>query len=195
MAVAGGFNIGMFTKGPGKLFFGTGVPGADQFLASVTSGVPDAGRYVGYTVEGNEIGVGYEEEEVNADEAPTAIEKNISAENLTITGTAFQIEDINLLQAMFPTATYSDKTTYDLLKWGGRATLATAAQIAGMLLTWPSRTAAKYVRFMLYDALNQAQTTWKVTKAGFGQMQYVFKGRALSGRAAGDQIGHFAIDK
>lgn len=194
MATTGSLNTAKFTKGPGIVYLDTGVPGADAAL-TLTAGVPTAYHILGYTTEGNTISVGYEQEEVNADEATAAIETVISVENLSIAGTAYQIEDEVLLQKLLATSTYSDKTTYHLLKFGGLTSLSSAGVIAGALVVWLSRVATKYFRFQLYEAVNQAENSFQVTKAAYGQMAYQLLGRPVTSRAAGDQIGHLALDK
>lgn len=189
-----GFSTSQFSKGPGNLFGAAGVPAADTPV-TLSSGLPPAGTHFGHTTEGNDITVGFEQEEVNTDEFNSPVETNITAENLTIAGTAHQIESKARLEMLFPTATYFDATTYDMFKWGGKTSLASAAILAGLILVWPARAASEYVYFILYDAVNQNESTFKVSGKSYGTMSYVFKGRPLSGRAAGDQIGHLAIGK
>lgn len=195
MPITGSLNTAMFTKGKGLLYLETGVPAADTRLTT-TAGVPSTGHMLGYTEEGNTVTVGYEQEEVNADEATAAIETIISTENLTIAGSAMQLEDVVLLQKLLGTGTYSDKTTYDLIKFGGLTSLTDAGTIGGVLLVWVRKNVADdYVQFHLYDAINQAENGWQVTKTKYGAMPYSFKGRPVTSRAAGDQIGSWSIDK
>lgn len=193
MATTGSLNTAKFTKGPGIVYLESGVPGANVAL-TLTAGVPAAYHILGYTTEGNTIGIGYEQEEVNADEATAAIETVISTETLTISGTAYQIEDEVLLQKLLGTSTYADKTTYHLLKFGGATSISAAGTIDGALLVWLSRSATKYFRFQLYDAVNQAENSVQITKTAYGTMDYVLTGRPVTSRAVGDQIGHLALD-
>jgi hypothetical protein len=195
LAITGSLNTAKFTKGRGLLYLECGVPSADTRLAT-TAGVPTTAHMAGYTEEGNTITIGYEQEEVNADEATTAVETIISAENLTIAGSAMQLEDVTLLQKLLGTGTYSDKTTYDLIKFGGLTSLTDAGTIGGVLLVWVRKDVSDdYVQFQLYDAINQAENSWQVTKTKYGAMAYNFKGRPVTSRAVGDQIGSWAIDK
>lgn len=195
MAITGSLNTGKFTKGRGLLYLETGVPSADTRLA-ITAGVPTNGHVAGYTEEGNTITIGYEQEEVNADEATAAIETNITKETLSIAGAAMQLEDVVLLQKLLGTGTYSDKTTYDLIKFGGLTSLTDAGTIGGVLLVWVARSASDdYVSFILYDARNQAENSFPVTKAKYGAMPYNFIGVPVTSRAVGDQIGSWSMDK
>lgn len=194
MAVTGSLNTAKFSKGPGILYTETGVPSADTAL-TLTAGVPANGHIAGYTTEGNTIGVAYEQEEVNADEATAAVETVISTENLTISGTAYQLEDEVMLQKWFATSAYSDKTTYHLLKFGGATGLSAAGVVDGVLLVWLSRVPTKYFRFQLYEAVNQADNSFQVTKGAYATVDYQWLGRPVTSRAANDQIGQLALDK
>lgn len=195
MAITGSLTTTKFTKGPGIVYLETGLPGADVAL-TLTSGVPTNGHILGYTTEGNTVSVNREQEDVNADEVTAAVETNITSETMTIAGTAYQIEDEVLLQKLLATATYSDKTTYHLLKFGGATSLSATGTIDGALLVWTSRVAAKYFRAMIYDAVNQGESSFTVTgRGGYATLPYVLTGRPVSSRAAGDQIGHLALDK
>lgn len=195
MAITGSLNTAKFTKGRGLLYLECGVPSADTRL-STTAGVPTTAHMAGYTEEGNTITIGYEQEEVNADEATAAIETVISKETLSIAGAAMQLEDIVLLQKLLGTGTYSDKTTYDLIKFGGLTALTDAGTIGGVLLVWVARSASDdYVAFQLYDAINQAENAFPITKTKYGTMPYNFIGRPVTSRAVGDQIGQWSMDK
>ncbi len=195
MATTGSLNTAKFTKGPGIVYLETGLPSADAAL-TLTAGVPSAYHILGYTTEGNTVSIARESEDVNADEVTAAIETNITSETMSIAGTAYQIEDEVLLQKLFATSTYSDKTTYHLLKFGGATSLSAAGTIDGALLVWTSRVATKYFRAMIYDAVNTGESSFQISgRSGYATLPYVLTGRPVSSRAAGDQIGHLALDK
>jgi len=195
MPITGALNTNKFTKGPGLLYLQCGVPTADAALA-LTAGVPANGHMVGYTTEGNEIAWGRESDEVNADEASAAVETVISAETLTISGTAYNLEDIELLQALLGTGSYVDKTTYDLLKFGGLTSLTDKGQIDGAILVWQMKNqTTKYARFQLYDCTNTGAAAYRVTRVAYGTMPYVLTARPVGTRAFGDQLGQLALDK
>ena len=194
MAVTGGLNTAQFTKGPGLLYLQCGVPLADASLV-LTAGVPAMGHMVGYTVDGNEISWGRESTSVNADETSAAIDEVISAETLTISGTAYQLEDMELLEALLPTGTLEVAAGGSILKFGGLSSLTDKGQIDGAILVWLMKNqTTKYARFHLYDCVNTGDSAFRVTRVAYGTMPYVLTGRPVPSRTAGDQLGQLALD-
>jgi len=194
MAVTGSLNVATFTKGPGRVYLDCGVPAADTALA-LTAGVPSAGVLLGYTKEGNTIGATYEQEDVTADEATAPVEQVISVENYTVAGEAYQVNDIALIERIFPTSTLQDKTTYDLFQFGGLPAPTVAGIVDGLLLVWLRKgTTDKYLRFQLYEALNQPNAELKITRTAYATLAYNFKARPISTREAGDQLAQLAFD-
>ncbi len=183
-----------FTKGPGLLYLNAGVPAANTALA-LTAGVPAAGTVASYTTEGNTISVSYEQEELSADEASAPIETVISSETLSIAGEALQVDDVAMLKAMLATGTATVVGSYDLIKFGGISALTGDGVLEGLLLVWVKKTASnKYVRFQLYEAVNQAETSTTIQRTAYATLPYNFHGRPITSRAAGDQIGQWASD-
>jgi hypothetical protein len=198
MPVTGALNTDKFTKGPGLLYLQCGVPTADSSLA-LTGGVPANGHLVGYTTEGNEIAWGRENSAVNADEASAAVEEVISSETLSIAGTAYSLEDIELLQALLGTGTYQSVVgppAYDLLQFGGLTQLTDLGLIDGAILVWHMKNSTtKYARFQLYSCTNTANATTRITRQAYGTMGYTLTARPVGTREMGDQLGQLALDK
>ena len=194
MAVTGSLSTATFSKGPGKVYLDCGVPAADVAL-TLTAGVPSAGYMLGYTKEGNTIGASYEQEDVNADEAAAPVEQVISVENYTVAGELYQVNEPTLIERIFPTTTLQDKTTYDLFQFGGLPSPTAAGIVDGLLLVWLRKgTTDKYLRFQIYEALNQPSAELKITKTAYGTLAYNFKARPVTTREAGDQLAQLAFD-
>jgi hypothetical protein len=191
MPVTGSFNTAKMTKGPGTIYFDVGVPGAG-LVVSLTAGVPANGKHMGYTPEGNTISVGFEQEEVNVDEATTAIETIVSAETLSIAGSAHQIADFqNVTSKILPQSTLGAGPP-ERLTFGGKTALST---IDCMIIVWASKAdPTKFFYFTLYNPMNTDASSFQVTRTAYASLSYSFLGRAIGSRAAGDQIGALVLE-
>jgi hypothetical protein len=181
--------------GPGFVYLNCTLPGAGA-VAQITVGAngrpePDAGQLLGLTPEGNTINIGYEQTSVEADEVTGPIYQVIETETLSIAGSAMQVESLDMLKHMTPTASQVpvSPAVPTHLTWGGRPDLAPYAQ-GPVLIVWKMRSLANaYMHFQLYKAVNTDGTSFQITRRAMTQASYTFQGQVLGTRAAGDMIG------
>lgn len=160
-----------------------------------TDGSPDAtqnpnARHLGYTQEGVEWLVRPTFQLFTPDEELDPIITNPQSEEKVISGGMWQIGDMDLAEALMPTATRSDVGGSKGLTFGGKTTITyTSVAAIAPLHSDPTRFAV----FHLYKALNDQGLAAQLSKTKVSNSPFAFRGSAISTRAAGDRAGRYFI--
>lgn len=164
-------------------------------LLLTTAGEPLASqnpfyRHLGYTQEGLEWLVRPQMQGFTPDEEEDPIIFRVQAEEKVISGGMWQIADIDLAEALMPTAVRSDVGGSKGLTFGGTAALSyTSVAAIAPLQADPTRFAV----FHLYKALNDQGLAAQLSKTKVSNSPFAFRGAAISTRAAGDRAGRYFI--
>lgn len=147
-------------------------------------------RHLGYTQEGVEWLVRPTFQLFTPDEELDPIITNPQSEEKVISGGMWQIADMDLAEALMPTATRSDVGGSKGLTFGGKGTIAyTSVAAIAPLQSDPTRFAV----FHLYKALNDQGLAAQLGKTKVSNSPFAFRGSAISTRAAGDRAGRYFV--
>jgi hypothetical protein len=147
-------------------------------------------KHLGYTEAGLEWLVRPQMTGFTPDEEEDPIIFRVQAEEKVISGGMWQIADMDLAEALMPTATRSDVGGSKGLTFGGAPNLVyTSVAAIAPLQSDPTRFAV----FHLYKALNDQGLAAQLTKTKVSNSPFAFRGAAISTRAAGDRAGRYFI--
>ena len=160
-----------------------------------SDGSPDSGqnpnaRHIGWTQDGAEWLVKPNVLNFIPDESLEAVISRVQAEEKVISGSAWQIGDMDLAEILMPTATRSDVMGSKGLTFGGSGVLSyTSVAVIAPLEGDPTRFAV----FHLYKAFNNAGLAAQLTAKKPTASAFAFQGQAIGTRAAGDRAGRYYI--
>lgn len=187
--------------GPGKLYvdLGTG-SGAWDGAAGVrlilhTDGTPDAtqnpnARHLGYTQDGTEWLVKPNVLNFTPDEEVEPVITRVQAEEAVISGAMWQVLDMDLAEALMPTATRSDVMGSQGLTFGGSGiiTYTSVAVIAPL-----ESDSTRFAVFHLYKAFNDQGLAAQITSKKPTASAFAFRGLGITTRATGDKVGRYYV--
>lgn len=169
-------------------------PSAGARLTLDADGTPDAtanpsAKNLGHTDAGLSISATESTSDFFADESFGPIGSYIESVEFTISGTALQVADeevIKVLGANF--ATYSTSSGYKQNTLGVKSSIS----YTSVAVIWPSpMDATKYEVFHLYNARNIAGFKFSIGRKQRAGTEFNFKGYGLTARAAADQFGNY----
>lgn len=187
--------------GPGKFYADLGGGSgqwdgaADVRLILGPTGAPDSdqnpnAKHFGYTEAGTEWLVKPNSTGFTPDESLEAVITRVTAEDKVISGSMWQVLDMDLAEILMPTATRSDVMGSKGLTFGGSGVLAyTSVAVIAPLESDPTRFAV----FHLYKAFNDAGLAAQVTSKKPTASPFAFRGQAIGTRAAGDRAGRYFV--
>lgn len=187
--------------GPCKIYadLGTGSGqwdgAANVRLILAEDGSPDAdqnpnARHIGWTQDGAEWLVRPNVLNFIPDESQEAVISRVQAEEKVISGSAWQVGDMDLAEILMPTATRSDVMGSKGLTFGGSGILSyTSVAVIAPLEGDPTRFAV----FHLYRAFNNAGLAAQLTSKKPTASAFAFQGNAIGTRAAGDRAGRYFV--
>jgi hypothetical protein len=187
--------------GPCKIYadLGTGSGqwdrGAGERLILDENGAPDAdqnpnGKHVGWTQDGAEWLVKPNVLNFIPDESLEPVISRVQAEEKVISGSAWEIGDMDLAEILMPTATRSDVMGSKGLTFGGSGVLGyTSIAVIAPLEGDPTRFAV----FHLYKAFNNAGLAAQLTSKKPTASAFAFQGQAIGTRVKGDRAGRYFI--
>lgn len=197
-STADNFNTLDVPIGPGKLYIDlgggsgewNGAAGVRLILAS--DGSPDATQnpnalHIGWTDAGSTFSVKPTFANFFADESPDPIISRVTAQEALISGSLYQVMDMDLVEVLNPTATRSDVMGSTGVTFGN-ATIS----YTSVALIWPFE--ADPTRFgviHLYKAYNDQGLAGNITSKDVSKSPYAFRGLAVSTRAAADRVGRY----
>lgn len=182
------------TLGAGDLWANVAVPVAAARLTLFTDGSPDSvanplAKHLGHTAEGTTIVANVTKTDYFVDETPYPVKQSIDSSTAEMTGNLVQVMDEEVMQVLMAGfGTYSTAAGYKQITLGNKPTLAYTS-IAFIVPTPMDPT--KFFVFQLYDALNTAGLNLQFGSKVRGQTPFTFSGRALTARAAADQMGNY----
>lgn len=187
--------------GPGKLYVDLGGGsgqwdgGANVRLILDTDGKPDTSQnpnaiHLGYTEAGTEWLVKPTSVSFTPDEEVDPIITRVTQEEKVISGSMWQILNMDLAEVLMPTAVRSDVMGSEGITFGGSGVLSyTSVAVIAPLESDPDRFAV----FHLYKAFNDAGLAAQVTSKKPASSPFAFRGLGIGTRAAGDKSGRFFI--
>jgi hypothetical protein len=187
--------------GPCKIYgdLGTGSGqwdgGAGVRLILHTDGSPDASQNpnakpVGWTQDGAEWLVKPNVLNFTPDESLEPVISRVQAEEKVISGSAWEVGDMDLAEILMPTATRSDVMGSKGLTFGGSGVITyTSVAVIAPLEGDPTRFAV----FHLYKAFNDQGLAAQLTSKKPTASPFAFRGQAIGTRAAGDRAGRYFI--
>lgn len=147
-------------------------------------------RHLGYTQEGLEWLVRPAFQGFTPDEELDPIIFTPQTEEKVISGGMWQIADMDLAEALMPTATRSDVGGSKGLTFGGNTSIAyTSVAAIAPLQSDPTRFAV----FHLYKAFNDQGLAAQLGKTKVSNSPFAFRGLAISTRTAGDRAGRYFV--
>lgn len=147
-------------------------------------------RHLGYTQEGLEWLVKPAFTGFTPDEELDPIIFRPQSEEKVISGGMWQIADIDLAEALMPTALRSDVGGSKGLTFGGNQTITyTSVAAIAPLQSDPTRFAV----FHLYKAFNDQGLAAQLGKTKVSNSPFAFRGLAISTRAEGDRAGRYFV--
>lgn len=147
-------------------------------------------RHLGYTQEGVEWLTRPTFQGFTPDEELDPIIFTPQSEEKVISGGMWQMADIDLAEALMPTATRSDVGGSKGLTFGGNTTInyTSVAAIAPLALD-PTR----FMVFHLYKCFNDQGLAAQLGKTKVSNCPFAFRGLAISTRTAGDRAGRYFV--
>jgi hypothetical protein len=187
MPVVGSYDASKLVIGPGKMYLGAPLPADGASISTIlTGGVPASGTLVGYTKTGTEYHSSVDQEGYEVDETKSPIFTNVTAENVSITGTLVQLVDAAVLKALLPNYRFLTPATFSV---GGLVSYAAEAQPSVLVVGQDRAVPTKIVAVMLYKAQNIGEFILAITRANPSETDFEFQGQAIGSRMAGDQVG------
>lgn len=159
------------------------------------NGSPDSSqnpnaKHLGYTEAGLEWLMKPTFQNFTPDEELDPIITLPQTEEKVISGSMWQILDMDLAEALMPTATRSDVMGSQGLTFGGNRTIAyTSVAAIAPLQSDPTRFAV----FHLYKAFNDQGLAAQLTKTKPASSPFAFRGLGISTRANGDKAGRYYV--
>lgn len=179
-------NLGGTTNAPWDLAAGVRLL-LDPDGAPNTTQNPYA-KHIGMTEGGVEFAAKPTKTDFFADEFNDPITSRITADELTISGSLYQIADFDAMQLMHPTATRSDVGGSEGLTFGGSTSLV----FRSYAVIWPVEgDPTKFTVFHIYKGFNDQGLAAQVTKTKVGSSPFAIRGYAITTRSAGDQTARF----
>lgn len=190
---ADNFSSSVVAIGPGKIYAGLAIPGANGRLILASDGTPDATQnpsalHLGYTESGTEWKMSHTLTEFPADETNFPIVSRITKEDASISGSLIQVMDFDIQVILNPTAVRSNLAGTQGITFGGLTTFVYQS-VAVIFPIEGSSSPIVYGVFHLYKSLNDQGMAAKITSKALGATPFAFKGHAIPTRAAGDQVG------
>jgi hypothetical protein len=177
-----------------QIWANLGVPSAGARLTLAADGTPDDvgspdAIHLGHTDAGLTITATESVIEFPADEVPYPIASTLDTMEVSITGSALQVNDFESLEPLTENfATYSTAAGYRQFTLGYKA----AIQYTSVAVIFPTpMDSTKYAVFQLYNARNTTGFTFQVGRKVRGMTPFTFKGYGLTARAAADQMGNY----
>lgn len=201
MPIADNFVAAAVLQGKSKLYVDLGGSagawdgGAGVRLLLAADGSPldsqnPNARHLGYTQEGLEWLVRPAFQGFTPDEELDPIIFTPQSEEKVISGGMWQIADMDLAEALMPTATRSDVGGSKGLTFGGNTTITyTSVAAIAPLQSDPTRFAV----FHLYKCFNDQGLAAQLGKTKVSNSPFAFRGLAISTRAAGDRAGRYFV--
>lgn len=147
-------------------------------------------KHLGYTEAGLEWLMRPTFQSFTPDEELDPIITLPQTEEKVISGSMWQILDMDLAEALMPTATRSDVMGSQGLTFGGNRTIAyTSVAAIAPLQSDPTRFAV----FHLYKAFNDQGLAAQLTKTKPASSPFAFRGLGISTRANGDKAGRYFV--
>lgn len=187
--------------GPCKIYadLGTG-SGAWDGAANVrlilyTDGSPDAtqnpnAKHIGWTQDGAEWLVRPNVLNFTPDESLDPVISRVQAEEIVISGSAWQTGDMDIAELLTPTATRSDVMGSKGLTFGGSGVLSYTSVAVIAPLEGDS---TRFAVFHLYKAFNDQGLAAQLTSKKPTASPFAFRGLGIGTRAAGDRAGRYYI--
>lgn len=187
--------------GPCKIYgdLGTGSgqwDGApDVRLIFDDDGSPDSGqnpnaRHFGWTQDGAEWLTKPNVLNFTPDESRFPVISRVQAEEAVISGSIWQVGDMDLAEILMPTATRSDVMGSKGLTFGGSEVLTyTSIAVIAPVENDPTRFAV----FHLYKAFNDQGLAAQLTSKKPTASPFAFRGHEIGTRAAGDRAGRYYV--
>jgi hypothetical protein len=177
-----------------QLWADLAVPSAGNRLTLHTDGTPDAtanpsAKHLGHTDAGLTISAAETIQEFFADEVPYPISASTDTSELTLAGSALQVEDEELMKILAANiGTYSTAAGYKQITLGYKSTIAYTSVAA----IWPTpMDATKFTVVQLYNARNTTGFSFQIGRKVRASSAFTFKGYGLTARAAADQLGNY----
>ncbi len=187
--------------GPCKIYadLGTGSgawDGApDVRLILALDGSPDSdqnpnAKHIGWTQDGAEWLAKPAVLNFTPDESLDPVISRVQAEEKVISGSAWQMGDMDLAEILMPTATRSDVMGSKGLTFGGSGILTyTSVAVIAPLEQDPTR----FGVFHLYKAFNDQGLAAQLTSKKPTASPFAFRGQGIGTRAAGDRAGRYFV--
>lgn len=180
---------------PGQLWAGLAIPGAAARITLDTDGTPDATAnpsavHLGMTREGSTMAITPTFENFFADEFPAPIKSRMTAVEMSISCEMLQTVDfITLQKIMQGWGTYATGSGFQEIRVGQTASIS----YESVALIFPLEAdATKFGVFNLYQAFVEGGlSAYQVSRKIMSGAQIVFKGTAITTRAATDTIGAY----
>lgn len=177
-----------------QIWSGLAVPTAGNRLTLATDGTPDASanpsaKHLGHTDAGLTISATETVQEFFADEVPYPIAASTESSELSLKGSALQVEDEELIKVVGANiGTYSTSTGYKQITLGYKATISYTSVAA----IWPNTAdPTKFTIVQLYNARNTTGFGFQIGRKVRAGSEFTFKGYGLTARAAADQLGNY----
>lgn len=177
-----------------QIWTGMAVPAAGARATLFTDGTPDATANpsainLGYTDAGLTVNATETSTDFFADEAPFPIGSSVDTAAVSITGTALQVNDEDVMKVLAANiATYSTAAGYKQFTLGFKSSLSTT----GVAVIYPSPAdPTKFAVFHLYSARNTAGFTFSIGRKARAGSPFTITGYGVSGRANADSLGNY----
>lgn len=160
-----------------------------------SDGTPDStqnpsAKHIGYTQDGAEWLVKPTVLNFTPDESLEPVISRVQEEEKVVTGSAWQLLDIDLAEILMPTATRSDVMGSQGLTFGGSGVIGyTSVAVIAPL----ESDATRFAVFHLYKAFNDQGLAAQVTSKKPTSSPFAFRGLGIGTRAAGDRAGRYYV--
>jgi hypothetical protein len=186
-------------RGPGKLFWDVTPPLLGEFLTIDSDGypvtVPASGILAGWTKEGTTFTRSVELVEIRADQVMRPVQRLITNETVSISGTLVQMANQTNVERLTPGAgnNVSAGAGHFARGFGGRRFI-NVGEAYSVTVTFRNLTATGgYSYFMIYRSHNWQEFVIQITRRNPAECAFNFEGEPDPNRPSGDRIGRLFI--
>lgn len=177
-----------------QVWTGLAVPSAGSRMTLHTDGTPESvanpsAIHLGYTDAGLTVTATETVTDFFADEAPFPIGSGIDSVAVSISGTALQVNDEDVMKVMAANiGTYSTAAGYKQFQLGFKSSISYTSSA----VIYPSPAdPTKFAVFHLYSARNTAGFTFSIGRKTRAGSPFTLTGYGVSGRANADSLGNY----